>query len=79
VKISWICWWIANLIWGVLFGVGLVIVWVRDVDAAGVTQTPTLKLIAFSVLIIAFIIPLIIQLVWLIVNFTIGNKKQTKN
>ena len=32
----------------------------REVDGAGVTQTSELKLVAFTVLLVAFIIPLII-------------------
>ncbi|MFZ3195543.1 MAG: DUF3923 family protein, partial [Bacillus mycoides] len=41
----------------------------------GVTQTPELKLVAFIVLLIAFILPLIIQVVWLIVNLRKSRKK----
>jgi hypothetical protein len=57
------------MIWIILFAVGTVVVWTREVDGAGVTQTPALKLLAFIVLLIAFIFPLIIQVIWLIVNF----------
>lgn len=64
----WVSWWIANIIWVVLFAAGTIVIWTRDVDGAGVAQTPELKLVAFIVLLIAFIIPLIIQIVWLIVN-----------
>jgi len=69
VKRRWISWWIANMIWIILFAVGTVVVWTREVDGAGVTQTSALKLLAFIVLLIAFIFPLIIQVIWLIVNF----------
>ncbi|KRD84078.1 hypothetical protein ASE51_15210 [Bacillus sp. Root147] len=68
-KRRWISWWIANMIWIILFAIGTVVVWTREVDGAGVTQTPELKLLAFIVLLIAFIFPLIIQVIWLIVNF----------
>lgn len=47
---------------------GTAVVWLREVDGAGITQTPELKFLAFIVLVIAFIIPAIIQIVWLIVN-----------
>jgi len=57
------------MIWIILFAIGTVVVWTREVDGAGVTQTPQLKLLAFIVLLIAFIFPLIIQVIWLIVNF----------
>ncbi|MFS8602402.1 MULTISPECIES: DUF3923 family protein [Priestia] len=68
-KRRWISWWIANMIWIILFAVGTVVVWTREVDGAGVTQTPELKLLAFIVLLIAFIFPLILQVIWLIFNF----------
>ncbi|WP_226701119.1 DUF3923 family protein [Priestia aryabhattai] len=68
-KRRWISWWIANIIWIILFIVGTAVVWTREVDGAGVTQTPQLKLLAFIVLLIAFAFPLIIQIIWLIVNF----------
>ncbi|WP_240378238.1 DUF3923 family protein [Bacillus piscicola] len=67
-RASWITWWIANVSWILLFAAGSFVVWTREVDGAGVTQTPELKLIAFIVLLVAFIIPLIIQIVWLIIN-----------
>ena len=67
-KLRWFFWWIANIIWIVLFAAGSFVVWTREVDGAGVTQTPELKLVAFIVLLVAFTIPLIIQIVWLIVN-----------
>ncbi|SCV20925.1 Uncharacterized protein BCRIVMBC845_03462 [Bacillus cereus] len=51
------------------------IIWLREVDGTGVTQTLELKLIAFIVLLIAFILPLIIQFVWLIVNLRKSRKK----
>lgn len=57
------------------FVMGTALVWLRDVDGAGVTQTPELKLIAFIVLLIAFIFPFIIQVVWLIVNLKTGSSK----
>ncbi|MEK1832907.1 DUF3923 family protein [Priestia megaterium] len=68
-KRRWISWWIANIIWIILFVIGTAVVWTREVDGAGVTQTPELKLFAFIVLLIAFIFPLIIQVIWLIINF----------
>ncbi|GGH83314.1 hypothetical protein JOD43_002999 [Pullulanibacillus pueri] len=71
----WIFWWIANIIWIILFTVSTIIVWTREVDGAGVTQTPEPKFIAFIVLLVAFIIPLIIQVVWLIVNLRSSSNK----
>lgn len=77
-KTRWITWWIANIIWIVLFAIGTIVVWTREIDGAGVTQTPELKLIAFIVLLVAFIIPLIIQVVWLIVNLRSSRNKRKR-
>ncbi|MBJ7994689.1 DUF3923 family protein [Bacillus mycoides] len=74
-KRRWIFWWIGNIFWIITFGILAAIIWLREVDGAGVTQTPELKLIAFIVLLIAFILPLIIQVVWLIVNLRKSRKK----
>jgi len=74
VKARWVSWWIANLFWIVLFIAGTIVVFTREVDGAGVTQTPELKWIAFIVLLVAFVIPLIIQIVWLIVNLKKRNQ-----
>ncbi|MEI3606311.1 DUF3923 family protein [Pseudogracilibacillus sp. SE30717A] len=67
-KKRWIPWWIANIFWFIIFAIGSAVIWLREVDGAGVTQTPELRLIAFVVLLIAFIFPLIIQVIWAIVN-----------
>lgn len=72
VKKRWVSWWIANVIWIALFAIGTFVVWTREVDGAGVTQTPELKLVAFIVLLIASIIPLAIQLVWMMINLKSG-------
>ncbi|MED1715047.1 MULTISPECIES: DUF3923 family protein [Bacillus] len=74
-KKRWIFWWICNIFWMAVFVMGTALVWLRDVDGAGVTQTPELKLIAFIVLLVAFIFPFIIQVVWLIVNLKTGSSK----
>jgi len=74
-KRRWIYWWIGNIFWIITFGILAAIIWLREVDGTGVTQTLELKLIAFIVLLIAFILPLIIQVVWLLVNL---RKSRTK-
>ncbi|UNP74596.1 DUF3923 family protein [Bacillus nitratireducens] len=73
----WIYWWIGNIFWIITFGILAAIIWLREVDGAGVTQTPELKSVAFIVLLIAFILPIIIQVVWLIVNLRKSRKKIT--
>jgi len=74
VKARWVSWWLANLFWIVLFIAGTIVVFTREVDGAGVTQTPELKWISFIVLLVAFGIPLIIQIIWLIVNLRKENQ-----
>lgn len=73
-KARWVSWWLANLFWIVLFIAGTIVVFTREVDGAGVTQTPELKWISFIVLLVAFGIPLIIQIIWLIVNLRKENQ-----
>ncbi|MGG3447609.1 DUF3923 family protein [Bacillus nitratireducens] len=71
----WIYWWIGNIFWIITFGILAAIIWLREVDGAGVTQTPELKSVAFIVLLITFILPIIIQVVWLIINLRKSRKK----
>jgi len=75
-KKRWLFWWIANAFWIFVLAVGSAFVWLREVDGAGVIQTPEAKLVAFIVLLIAFIIPAILQVVWLIVNLVITSNKK---
>ncbi|SCC43218.1 DUF3923 family protein [Bacillus wiedmannii] len=77
-KRRWIYWWIGNIFWIITFGILAAIIWLREVDGTGVTQTPELKLIAFIVLLIAFILPLIIQVVWLLVNLRKSRKNKAE-
>lgn len=78
-KISWIFWWIANIFWFSIFTVLTLIIWIRKVDGTGAVQTPELRLLAFGILLIAFILPLIFQIIWLIVNVLITKNNQEKN
>lgn len=77
-KKRWIFWWIVNLIWLILFAAGSLVIWIRDIDGAGVTQTWELRLLAFGVLLIAFLFPLVIQIIWLIINFVVGDNHDAK-
>nr|WP_040982838.1 DUF3923 family protein [Oceanobacillus jeddahense] len=58
-------WWITNIIWLLLFAAASIVISVRNVDGAGVVQTPELRLIAFIVLGAFFIFVLIGQLIFL--------------
>ncbi|EEL33660.1 DUF3923 family protein [Bacillus toyonensis] len=73
-KKRWISWWIGNIFWIILFGVWAAIIWLQDVDGAGVTQTSEIKSISLIVLLIAFIIPVFIQVIWLIINLRVSRK-----
>lgn len=73
-KKRWVFWWGANIFWLILFAVGSGVVWLRTVDGAGATQTFELKLLAFIVLLSAFIIPFLFQMVWMIVNLKKGRE-----
>ncbi|MBE5106076.1 DUF3923 family protein [Bacillus thuringiensis] len=74
-KKRWSFWWMGNIFWIIIFGILAAIIWLREVDGAGVTQTPELKSVTFIVLMIAFIFPIIIQIVWLMVNLRMSNNK----
>lgn len=73
-KKRWISWWIGNIFWIILFGVWAAIIWLRDFDGAGVTQTSEIKSISLIVLLIAFIMPIFIQVIWLIINLRVSRK-----
>lgn len=67
-KKQWVYWWMSANFWLVLFTAGPAFVWLRKIDAARVTQTHELKLISFIVLLSVFVIPVIMQAIWLIRN-----------
>lgn len=73
-KKRWISWWIGNIFWIIVFGIWAAIIWLRDVDGAGVIQTPEIKSISLIVLLIAFIIPVFFQIIWLIINLRMSKK-----
>lgn len=76
-KASWIAWWIVTIFWIVTF-IGLsIFIWMRTVDGSGITQTYDAKMAAFIVLIAFYVIPLIIQFIWMIVNIVLN--KSAKN
>lgn len=75
-KISWIFWWIISIIELLSFIGFSIFLWLRDVDASGAVQTTELKWINIAVLATAYLIPLIIQIVWLIINLILKNKQK---
>ncbi|WP_374967556.1 DUF3923 family protein [Lysinibacillus sp. RS5] len=58
-------WWAINIVWLFIFAVGAIFIGVREVDAAGVVQTPEIKMISFAVLVIVFIVVVLFQLIFL--------------
>lgn len=58
-------WWASSFVWFVLFAATAIFVGVREVDGAGVVQTPEVRFVSFLVLGVAFIFILLCQLVFL--------------
>lgn len=77
-KISWSLWWIISSIEILSFLVFAVFLWMRDIDASGVTQTTELKIINVGVLGLAYLIPMVIQIIWLIINLVYSKKAKRK-
>lgn len=78
-RISWIFWWIVNIFWLLIFTVLSLIIWLRKVDGSGAIQTSELRLISFFILLVAFIFPAVIQIIWLIINMFISKVKHKNN
>lgn len=77
-RISWIFWWIVNVGWLAIFTLLSLIIWLRKVDGTGTVQTPELRLLSFGILLIAFLFPAIIQLIWFIINIVITRTNKKK-
>lgn len=58
-------WWTTTIIWLLFFVAVSIGVGTRDIDGAGVVQTPELRMLAFIVLGIFFVIILLCQLIFL--------------
>ncbi|MGW8426740.1 DUF3923 family protein [Peribacillus simplex] len=57
-------WWVANVFWLVIFSILAIVIGTRQVDGAGIVQTPEIRIITFIILGVAFVFILIIQLIW---------------
>ncbi|WP_420844971.1 DUF3923 family protein [Macrococcus brunensis] len=65
---SWILWSIYSVvIWG-LFLLPAVFVLIRSVDGSGAVQTVESRMTSLIVLILFFLIPFIIQIIWMVFN-----------
>ncbi|MGE7951113.1 DUF3923 family protein [Lysinibacillus xylanilyticus] len=58
-------WWAINIVWLIIFAVGAIFIGVREVEAAGVVQTPEIKMKSFAILGIVFIVVVLLQLIFL--------------
>ena len=67
-------WWVTTIVWLFIFGALGIFISVRDVDGAGMVQTPEIRLITFGILSIAFLFVALVQLV-----FLYAVRKSTKN
>lgn len=58
-------WWATNIVWLFIFGALGIFIGIREIDGAGMVQTPEIRLITFGVLGIAFIFVVLFQLIFL--------------
>ncbi|WP_324254138.1 DUF3923 family protein [Paenibacillus sp. 1001270B_150601_E10] len=58
-------WWGANVFWLVIFSFLAIIIGTRQVDGAGIAQTPEVRIISYIILGVVFMFILIVQLIWL--------------
>lgn len=65
---SWILWSIYSAIIWLLFLIPAIFIWLRTVDGTGASQTFESRMISLMVLMVFFLVPFIIQIIWLICN-----------
>ncbi|WP_254846778.1 DUF3923 family protein [Oceanobacillus sojae] len=58
-------WWVTSVFWVIFFTGASVVIGVRNVDGAGVAQTPELKMLAYIILGGFFVVVLVGQLLFL--------------
>ncbi|PNZ67440.1 DUF3923 family protein [Staphylococcus croceilyticus] len=75
-KLSWILWWVVSAFWIILFIGSSVMIWTRRTDAAGIFQTPELRAVSIIILAVAFLLPIIIQIVWLVINLVMSHNEK---
>ncbi|UBH14412.1 DUF3923 family protein [Macrococcus armenti] len=74
-RISWTLWWLVSTLEFLSFIGMLIFLWLREIDGSGAVQTTEIKLINIGVLALFYIIPFVIQLIWLVLNLINSNKK----
>ncbi|MDW3873606.1 DUF3923 family protein [Staphylococcus saprophyticus] len=55
-----------------------IFLWARNVDASGAIQTTELKWVNIAVIGTTYLISLIIQLIWLIINLVFSRKQKVQ-
>lgn len=75
-KNSWFFWWIVSVLEFLSFMVLSLMVWFREVDASGAIQTIELKWINLAILAVFFLLPFVIQFIWLIINLIYSKKNR---
>ena len=75
-KTSWFFWWIVSVLEFLSFIVLSLMVWFREVDASGAIQTIELKWINIAILAVFFLLPFVMQLIWLIINLIYSRNKK---
>lgn len=78
-KVSWVLWWLFTILEVTLFLWLSFLLWMREVDASGAVQTVELKWINILVLVGFFLVPAIIQIIWLIINIVKSEKRTSRH
>ncbi|EGQ0302940.1 DUF3923 family protein [Staphylococcus pseudintermedius] len=78
-KVSWVLWWLFTILEVALFLWLSFLLWMREVDASGAVQTVELKWINTLVLGVGFLLPAIIQIIWLIFNIVKSEKRTSRH
>lgn len=60
-----IIWGAVNIVWLLIFSGIAVFIGARNVDGAGIVQTPEVKMVSFVILGLMFLIVLLVQLIFL--------------
>ncbi|RAI80694.1 DUF3923 family protein [Macrococcoides caseolyticum subsp. hominis] len=74
-RISWILWWLVSTLEFFIFIGMSTFLWLREIDGSGAVQTTEIRLINIGILALFYMIPFIIQLIWLVLNLINSNKK----
>lgn len=77
-KNLWFFWWIVSVLEFLSFMVLSLMVWFREVDASGAIQTIELKWINLAILAVFFLLPFVIQFIWLVINLIYSKKAESR-